>query len=158
MDMFDKGCADFIQMDVCCQGGIAMGDRVIGKVKQHGLRFAFHSWGTNLEVLAAAHLGVCWGEDVVEWLEFPCYSNDSRPGMYQFPAADEILKEPLVMEDGYLVLPDGPGLGIEVDESIVEKYPFIPGPWSYFKIDSPPETVAVTGDHSVKWVEGEQPS
>ena len=131
-----------------------MGNRVIGKVKQHGLRFAFHSWGTNLEVLAAAHLGVCWGEDVVEWLEFPCYSNDSRPGMYPFPAADEILKEPLVMEDGYLVLPDGPGLGIEVDESIVEKYPFIPGPWSYFKIDSPPETVAVTGDHSVKWVEG----
>ena len=154
MDLFDKGCADFIQMDVCCQGGFAMGNRIIEKVKEHGLRFAFHSWGTNLEVLAAAHLGVCWEEDVVEWLEFPCYSNDGRPGMYPFPVADEILREPLAMEDGYLVLPDGPGLGIEVDESIVEKYPFIPGPWSYFKIDSPPETVAVTGDHSVKWVEG----
>ena len=87
----------------------------------------------------------------------PATRTTARPGMYPFPAANEILREPLAMEDGYLLLPDSPGLGIEVDESIVEKYPFIPGPWSYFKIDSPPETVAVTGDHSVKWVEGEQP-
>ena len=145
MDLFDKGCADFIQMDVCCQGGFAMGQRIFEKVREHNLRFAFHCWGTNLEVLAAAHLGVCWEEDVVEWLEFPCYSNAGRPGMYPFAASDEILKDPLAIEGGYLVMPDGPGLGIEIDESIVEKYPFIPGPWSYFKIDSPPETVGRNG-------------
>jgi hypothetical protein len=39
-------------------------------------------------------------------------------------------------------------------ERALERYPFIPGPRSFFKINSPPETVAVTGDHSVKWVEG----
>jgi len=38
---------------------------------------------------------------------------------------------------------------------VIEKYPFIPGPWSFFRIDSPLETVAVTGDHSVKWVAAE---
>jgi hypothetical protein len=38
---------------------------------------------------------------------------------------------------------------------VIEKYPFITVPWSFFKINSPPETVAVTGDHSVKWVEAE---
>jgi hypothetical protein len=75
--------------------------------------------------------------------------------MYPFAASEEILKDPLSIEDGHLIMPDGPGLGVMVDEGIVEKYPFIPGPWSYFKIDSPPETVAVTGDHSVKWVDGE---
>ena len=153
IDLFDKCCADFIQMDVCCQGGFAMAQRIFEKVKEHQLRFAFHSWGTNLEVLAAAHLGVCWEEDVVEWLEYPCYSNGNVPGMYPFAASEEILKEPLAIEDGHLIMPDGPGLGVMVDEGIVEKYPFIPGPWSYFKIDSPPETVAVTGDHSVKWIE-----
>ncbi len=158
MDLFVKGCADFIQMDVCCQGGFAMARRIFDKVKEYKLRFAFHSWGTNLEVLAAAHLGVCWEEDVVEWLEFPCYSSDGVPGMYPFAASEEILKEPLVIEDGHLIMPDGPGLGIMVDERIVEKYPFIPGPWSYFKIDSPSETVAVTGDHSIKWVDGKEVS
>ena len=154
MDLFDKRCTDFIQMDVCCQGGFAMAKRIFEKVKEYELRFAFHSWGTNLEVLAAAHLGVCWEEDVVEWLEFPCYSSADSPGMYPFAAATEILKDPLEIEEGYLIMPDGPGLGITIDERIVEKYPFIQGPWSYFKIDNPPETVAVTGDHSIKWIEG----
>jgi len=152
MDLINSGAANYIQMDVCCQGGFAMGRRIFDAVEKKGLRFAFHSWGTNLEVLAAAHLGICWPANVVEWLEYPCYSNKGRPGMYPFPLAHEILREPLVIENGDLVVPSGPGLGVEIDESVIEKYPFIPGPWSFFKIDSPPEMVAVTGDHSVKWI------
>jgi L-alanine-DL-glutamate epimerase-like enolase superfamily enzyme len=154
-DLLARGAADYIQMDVCCQGGFEMGRRVVEGVREQGLRFAFHSWGTVLEVLAAAHFGICFPEDVVEWLEYPCYANAGRVGMYPFPAADEILQGALDVEDGYLTVPDGPGLGMEVDERIVAKYPFLPGPWSFFRIDSPPETVAVTGDHSVKWVEAE---
>ncbi len=153
MDLIESGAADYIQMDVCCQGGFAMGQRIFAAVAKRGLRFAFHSWGTALEVLAAAHLGICWPPEVVEWLEYPCYSNFGRPGMYPFPLADEILREPLHFESGDLIVPRGPGLGVDIDESVIEKYPFIPGPWSFFRIDSPPETVAVTGDHSVKWVE-----
>ncbi|HEX4644172.1 MAG TPA: enolase C-terminal domain-like protein, partial [Verrucomicrobiae bacterium] len=133
-------------------GGFAMGQRIFGEVARKNLRFAFHSWGTALEVLAAAHLGICWPADVVEWLEHPCHANSGRPGMYPFPLADEILREPLAIEHGDLIVPNDPGLGIEIDERVIEKYPFIPGPWSFFRIDSPPETVAVTGDHSVKWV------
>jgi L-alanine-DL-glutamate epimerase-like enolase superfamily enzyme len=152
LDLIDTGAADYIQMDVCCQGGFAMGRRVFAAVQRAGLRFAFHSWGTTLEVLAAAHLGVCWPEDVVEWLEYPVYANHGRRIMYPFPLADEILAEPLAIEHGQLRVPEAPGLGVAIDESVIERYPFRPGPWSYFRIDSPPETVAVTGDHSVKWV------
>jgi len=151
-DLIETGAADYIQMDVCCQGGFATAQRVFANVARKGLRFAFHSWGTTLEVLAAAQLGVCWPADVVEWLEYPCHSNQGRAGMYPFPLADEILAEPLLIENGDLVMPSGHGLGIEINESVIEKYPFIPGPWSFFRIDSPPETVAVIGDHSVKWV------
>jgi len=152
-DLIDTGAADYIQMDVCCQGGFAMGQRVFQEVARKNLKFAFHSWGTTLEVLAAAHLGICWSADVVEWLEYPCYSNSGRAGMYPFPLSDEILREPLAIECGDLIVPKGHGLGVEIDERVIEKYPFIPGPWSFFRIDSPAETVAVTGDHSVKWVE-----
>jgi L-alanine-DL-glutamate epimerase-like enolase superfamily enzyme len=147
-----RRAAAVLQMDVCCQGGFAMGQRVARAVQEAGLRFAFHSWGTTLEVLAAAHFGVCWPESVVEWLEYPCYANAGRAGMYPFPLADEILAAPLDISRGRLIVPDGPGLGIDVDERVVDKYPFVPGPWSFFRIHSPSETVAVTGDHSVKWV------
>ncbi|MHC4596528.1 MAG: enolase C-terminal domain-like protein [Planctomycetota bacterium] len=154
-DLIDSEAVDYIQADVLCQGGFAMVQRIFEGVQRHGLKFAFHSWGTTLEVLAAAHVGICWPEDVVEWLEYPCYSNQGRAGMYLFPLSDEILAEPLEIEQGYLVVPEGPGLGIDVDERVIEKYPFIPGPWSVFRLESPPETIAVTGDHSIKWVKGQ---
>ena len=153
LDLIRSGGVDFVQMDVCCQGGFAMGRRIFDAAEEQGIRFALHSWGTLLEVIAAAQLGVCRDENVVEWLEYPLHANDGKPGTYPFPAADEILTEPLNVEDGFLVMPDGAGIGVEVDESVVEKYPFIPGPWSIFHIDSPPETLAVSGDHSVPWVE-----
>jgi L-alanine-DL-glutamate epimerase-like enolase superfamily enzyme len=158
LDLIETGAADYIQMDVCCQGGFAMGQRVFAAVAKKGLRFAFHSWGTTLEVLAAAHLGICWPADVVEWLEYPCHLNNGRPGMYPFQLADEILREPLAIEGGDLIVPRGPGLGVEINESVIEKYPFIPGPWSFFRIDSPRETIAVTGDHSLKWIAAEPSS
>jgi L-alanine-DL-glutamate epimerase-like enolase superfamily enzyme len=152
LDLTRRHAADVVQMDVCCQGGFSMGRRLVGSIRDEGLRFAFHSWGTTLEVLAAAHFGVCWPESVVEWLEYPCYANAGRAGMYPFPLADEILRDPLDIADGYLVVPDRPGLGIDINERIVDKYPYVPGPWSLFRIDDPPQTIAVTGDHSLKWV------
>ena len=155
-DLIDSGAVDYVQMDILCQGGISSARQIFERIAEQRLRFAFHSWGTALEVLTAAQLGVCWPEDVVEWLEYPCYSHRERPAMYPFPLADEILSEALMIEGGYLILPEGPGLGIDVNEAVIEKYPFIPGPWSIFELDSPAQTVAVTGNHSLKWVRGER--
>ena len=152
--MILRQAVDYVQMDVCCQGGFAMGRRLFGEIARTELKFAFHSWGTALEVIAAAHLGICWPESVVEWLEYPCYASPGRAGMYPFPLASEMLKEPLEIDHGNLIVPRSPGLGVTVDESVIERYPWIPGPWSYFHIDSPAETLAVTSDHSVKWERG----
>jgi L-alanine-DL-glutamate epimerase-like enolase superfamily enzyme len=151
-DLTRVGATDFLQMDVCCQGGFDMGLKVFDLAAQHKLKFAFHSWGTELEVLAAAQLGVCRNESVVEWLEYPCYSSPDKAGMYPFPLSHEILSEALEIEKGYLKVPAGPGLGIKVNEAVINKYPFIPGPWSFFHQTSPKRSIAVTGDHSVKWV------
>jgi L-alanine-DL-glutamate epimerase-like enolase superfamily enzyme len=151
LDLILTQAVDYVQMDVCCQGGYAMGRRLFGEIARQGLRFAFHSWGTALEVIAAAHVGICWPQTVVEWLEYPCYSTATRAGMYPFPLASEILKDPLELDHGDLSVPRGPGLGLTVDDSVVERYPWIPGPWSYFEIASPAERRAVMSDHSVQW-------
>ena len=151
MDLIFRDSVDYVQMDLVCQGGYASARRLLPEIAHAGLRFAFHSWGTALEVLAAAQLGICWPEMVVEWLEYPCYSSETSAGMYPFPLASAMLKEPLKLEGGDLIVPSGPGLGVEVDESVIARYPWIPGPWSFFSMDSPKETWAVTSDHSVKW-------
>jgi L-alanine-DL-glutamate epimerase-like enolase superfamily enzyme len=152
IDLIDSGGVDYVQMDVCCQGGFSLARRLFSLIARRELRFAFHSWGTDLEVLAAAHLGICWPETVVEWLEYPCYSHGGKPGIYPFPIASEILREPLEIERGELIVPRAAGLGIEINESAIGKYPWKPGPWSIFRIDSPPQTLAVSGDHSVPWL------
>ena len=154
LDLILTRAVDYVQMDVCCQGGYSLGRRLFAEIARQGLRFAFHSWGTALEVAAAAQLGICWPPMVVEWLEYPCYSVPGRAGMYPFPLAGEILTEPLQLEGGDLIVPRTPGLGVTVDERVIERYPWIPGPWSLFRTDSPAETRAVTGDHSVPWDAG----
>jgi L-alanine-DL-glutamate epimerase-like enolase superfamily enzyme len=151
LELIETESVDYVQMDVVCQGGYAAARRLLKEIDRAGLKFAFHSWGTALEVIAAAHLGVCWQEQVIEWLEYPCYATPSKAGMYPFPLAEEILKEPLQLEQGDLIVPSSPGLGVDVDEGVLERYPWIPGPWSYFEIDSPRETRAVTADHSEPW-------
>ncbi len=50
--------------------------------------------------------------------------------MYPFPLAAEILTEPLQIDHGDLIVPRTAGLGVRVDESVIERYPWIPGPWS----------------------------
>jgi L-alanine-DL-glutamate epimerase-like enolase superfamily enzyme len=150
-DLIQSTAVDYVQMDLICQGGYQVCRRILADVARMGLRFAFHSWGTDLEVLAAGHLGICWPETVVEWLEYPVYSTPRLKTMYPFPLATEILREPLDIRKGELIVPTGPGLGIDVDETAIERYPWIPGPWSYFTLISPPETYAVISDHSVKW-------
>jgi L-alanine-DL-glutamate epimerase-like enolase superfamily enzyme len=153
LDLILSGAVDYVQMDVVCQSGYPLARRLMPEIASAGLKFAFHSWGTALEVVAAAHLGVCWPETVVEWLEYPCYSSPGRVGMYPFPLAAEILKEPLEIEDGDLVVPRAPGLGVDVDERTFDRYPWIAGPWSSFQTESPAETWSVSGDHSVQWVD-----
>ncbi len=150
LDLVLTQAVDYIQMDVCFQGGYALSRRVFAEIARQGLRFAFRSSGTALEVMAAAHLGICWPQMLVEWLEYPCYSSPDRAGMYPFPLASEILKEPVHLDRGQLVVPRTPGLGVTVDESVVERYPWIPGPWSYFRTDSPAETKVVTSDRMTR--------
>ena len=151
LDLILAESVDYVQMDVVCQGGYPTARRLLREIARAGLKFAFHSWGTALEVIAAAQLGVCWEPQVIEWLEYPCYATPTLAGMYPFPLAAEILKEPLQVEHGDLIVPKGPGLGVEVDETVVARYPWIPGPWSYFEIASPREIRAVTSDHSHQW-------
>jgi L-alanine-DL-glutamate epimerase-like enolase superfamily enzyme len=150
-DLIAHDCVDYVQMDVVCQGGFQTAGRVLAGVQRAHQRFAFHCWGTDLEVLAAAHLGICWPETVAEWLEYAVYTDSRIQSMYEFPLATEILKGGLDIRNGELHVPAQPGLGAVVDERVFEKYPWIPGPWSYFTLISPPGTYAVTSDHSVKW-------
>jgi hypothetical protein len=73
--------------------------------------------------------------------------------MYPFPLASDILKQPIEIDHGDLIVSREAGLGVEIDETVIDRYPWIPGPWSIFTLHSPRGTFAVTGDHTVRFAE-----
>jgi len=65
---------------------------------------------TSVGTAAAVHLGcavpnVAWGV--------------SLTNLY---LAEDIVRRPIALRDGFVALPDGPGLGVEVDEAAVERF------------------------------------
>ncbi len=40
------------------------------------------------------------------------------------PWAREVIRGTCTIEDGYIVVPDGPGLGVELDEAALAAYPY----------------------------------
>jgi L-alanine-DL-glutamate epimerase-like enolase superfamily enzyme len=150
-DLIYGQCVDYVQMDVTCQGGYAAARHLFQQIARENLCFAFHSWGTALEVMAAAQIGICWPENAVQYVEYPCYTSGSQTGMYPFPLAADILQEALQIQEGDLIVSREPGLGVQVNEEVIRQYPWIPGPWSYFEIESPAQKLAVEADHSIAW-------
>lgn len=55
--------------------------------------------------------------------------------MYPFELSFDILEGEPAVSDGRLTVPDGPGLGLEVDLDVIEEYPFTEGPWTEFQYD-----------------------
>ncbi|MDP6357550.1 MAG: mandelate racemase/muconate lactonizing enzyme family protein [Planctomycetota bacterium] len=154
MKLIEGGCVDVVQADVPHHGGLDSVKAIIVACQEHGLEFAFHNWGTELETIADAHVGACFPRETAAWLEYPWYAHRGQPVMYPFPLADEILTEPLAIEGGDLIMSDAPGLGVEINEDVVSKYPYIKGAWSIFEIDSPRQTLHLSGDHALVWDAG----
>ena len=111
-------------------------DLVLACAEHDTATFVPHNFGTHLGLVANAHLVVASPETAL--LEYPVFGCDVA-GMYPFPLAEEILVDDLDTEGGSLTVPDGPGLGVEVDESVVEKYPHIEGPWTEFVYGDAPD-------------------
>ena len=88
---------------------------------------------TPLEVAGLAQLASCFEADLVGWMEWPDYSSDGRSGTYPFSLAEQMLQTPLSIEQGELILPEGPGLGVKVNEAVIRRFPYRTGPCSSFQ-------------------------
>ncbi|MBT3636689.1 MAG: mandelate racemase/muconate lactonizing enzyme family protein [Opitutae bacterium] len=151
--LVESGSVDIAQADVSHHGGFSGVAEIIRLCESNEVTFAFHNWGTALETVVDALIGSCFRRETARWLEYPQYAHRDPRVMYPFPLSDELVPDAPVPEKGELSLPEGPGLGVTVDESVFEKYPYLPGPWSIFELESPPTKLALSGDHALPWAE-----
>jgi len=73
-------------MDVCCQGGFAMGQRIFARVARRDCALRLQL-GHDAGVLAAAHLGICSPASGSGVVGISVSLNFGRPGMYPFQLA-----------------------------------------------------------------------
>lgn len=118
--LVDTGCADVLQPDLALCGGLSVA-RFVGELALSAhLRVSPHVWGTAVGLAAAVH----W---VASLPAYPHAVNDPTPTLVEYdtgvnPLRDHLLQSPLLAVDGFIAVPDGPGLGIQLDEKMIERF------------------------------------
>ncbi|MFO1311456.1 MAG: mandelate racemase/muconate lactonizing enzyme family protein [Burkholderiales bacterium] len=117
--LIGSGAVDVAQPDVGSCGGISACRHIAAIAQSHGVEVNPHVWGSaiaqaaSLQVLAAlpvAHHALFAREPILE------FDRSSHP----FRVA--LVREPIVQREGWVDIPSGPGLGVEVDRAVLERY------------------------------------
>jgi L-alanine-DL-glutamate epimerase-like enolase superfamily enzyme len=108
-DLISGECLDVVQPDVALGTGILNGKKVAGLAEAYSLEFSPHTWTNGLGL--AANLQLMASVPNCPYCEFPYES----PGWVP-QGRDFMLAEPFTVDDqGYIAIPQKPGLGIELD-------------------------------------------
>lgn len=110
-ELIDRAKVDILQPDLTRCGGFTVARKIVHMAERANVLVIPHSWASDLLTAASLHLNAFQRRAV--FIEF----NTS-----QGPLSRELIKEPLSMQDGFLAVPEGPGLGVEVNEKVIEKY------------------------------------
>jgi L-rhamnonate dehydratase len=106
-----EGQVHTLQPDLSRCGGLTVGRQVADLAQRRGIDCVPHAWLTDILKAASLHLNAYLMNSL--YLEF----NVSSASLL-----NNLCKEGIAMVDGYIPVPTGPGLGIEVDEEMVAKY------------------------------------
>ena len=117
---------DFIRMHVSQMGGITPARHVAAFANMYGVRTAWHGPGDVSPIGHAANLHLdLWAPNfgIQEWCRFP------EEVCAVFPGTPQV-------RGGYMYPNDGPGLGIDVDEVLAARFPFVDGvdEWSQTRL------------------------
>ena len=110
---------DILQPDVCAAGGISECKKIADMASAFGIRVNPHVWGTGVALAAA--------------LQLIAVLPHNPPGLHpiepllefdrsEHPLRMAVLTHPIDQTEGWVAIPDGPGLGIEIDRAALTRY------------------------------------
>ena len=109
------GAFDIIQPDASICGGVAAVLRIGAAAAAQGVACIPHACNGAIN-LAATLQALAVLAPLPEHLEAgPLLEHDFGEN----PIRTDLLATPLAIEDGWIAIPDGPGLGVEVDEGVM---------------------------------------
>ena len=111
--VLETGAASILQMALGRVGGILEAKKIAGMAEAHYAQIAPHLYCGPIEGAANIQLGACSPNFLI--LE----SIQTWGGFHA-----EILKQPIRWEDGCVIPPTAPGLGVELNEEVAAKHPY----------------------------------
>ncbi|MGD8244357.1 MAG: mandelate racemase/muconate lactonizing enzyme family protein [Anaerolineae bacterium] len=111
--VLQEQAASILQMALARVGGILEAKKIAGMAEAHYAQIAPHLYCGPIEGAASIQIDTCSPnfliqEGIMTWGGFHA----------------EILKEPIRWEEGYIIPPSRPGLGVELDEAVAASHPY----------------------------------
>ena len=104
----------YIRPDMCVSGGLTAGKKIAAEAEVRGVYVIPHNPLGPVSTAACLQLDACIPNFEVQ--EYPMANGVCR--------LDKEMKTPFHVENGYITLPEGPGLGIELIDDIDTVFPF----------------------------------
>jgi D-galactarolactone cycloisomerase len=110
---------DIVQPDVAAAGGISECKKIADMANAFGLRVNPHVWGTGVTLAASLQLLAILPDNppglapIAPLLEFD---------QSEHPFRMAVLQQPIEQRNGWVAIPDGPGLGIDIDRAALDHF------------------------------------
>jgi len=123
LDLLRAGAVDILQPDISACGGLSEGQKILALATAFHTPVCFHVWGSGVAVSAALQLTAV----------IPPTPHTAAPRaaendpMFEFdrtrnPLRDDLVVGGFTLADETLSIPDGPGLGIEIDTGVLDQF------------------------------------
>ena len=110
-DLIEKQGVDIISPDFAKAGGLSEGKRIADLANLYYINVAPHHVGSSIQTMAVCHLCAT----IPNFFAFEYHH--PQPSLW-----DDMIVESPIIEDGYVTVPDRPGLGVTLNEKAVAEY------------------------------------
>lgn len=118
-NLLQARAVDIAQPDVCAAGGFTACRHIAALALAHGVQVNPHVWGSSVGQVASLHLIAALPvSNPSLFADEPIYEYDCS----SHPFRAELVDHPLQQRGGWLDLPVGPGLGIEVNREALQRF------------------------------------
>jgi galactonate dehydratase len=112
--LLEARATSYVRPDLCLCGGLTGCKKVAAMAEAHHVKVIPHNPLSPISTAACVQLDACIPNFALQE-----YTGESEP-----PKSD-LLVEPLELIDGYLTVPEGPGLGVELNEAALTTHPVV---------------------------------
>lgn len=114
--LLSRNACHYIRPDVCICGGLTHSKKIAAVAEAYGALVVPHNPLSPVSTAACIQLAAC----------IPNFSIQEYPIGEDRPPKNVMVKSTVRLENGFLIVPDAPGIGVELAEDAEEKCPYIP--------------------------------